>query len=744
MSKKKSKKTRKSVATPKQKKSKTVAKKVPAKSPSWLQAKLPPSSEQDGQYRQWFIYLTVFITVVTLLLSAGSGMNGDDEYQNDYSTKLVNYYLSGGADTSALYIEKGNMHLYGGFFDLTTGLVNHTLGLNDYQESYHVVRHIFNGIFGVLAMLFVGLIVREIAGWRAGILALLLMFLSPRFLGHSFMNPKDIPFAAGFAISIYYMILLFRHMPKPKWQHALGLSLGIALALATRAGGLLIVAYLGLFAGLDYLFKNGIKNIGSDLKTVGTYAAYAIGVSTVGYLLAVLTWPAALVDPINHPIEALSEFSKLGIKIRLLFMGDNVMSDETAWFYPLLWIFQTIPLFTLVGLIGSIIMVKPILEKYDVTAVLLLYFATTFPVAYIIYKDSILHDGWRHLMFVYPSMVALASLFWIRLEDLVKGNKMMTYAVWAVLGLMVLESTVFIARNIKYPYVYFNPLAGGVGGAFGNYETDYWGVSVKQAVDWLEAEGILSENMQDSIVLGTTFFYNTSRYTSKAYPGKVKTKYVRFNKRYSEDWDYGIFPSRFIRGPHLRANTWPNSKTIHTIKANGVPILAIEKNEQNYAYLGEVATKQKNWAAAADNFRKEVEQVPDNEVAWNGLANAYLNLGKFNETISAANEVLTIAPKNETALYYLSLAYLNLNDPNNARSNLQALIKVSPDNAIAYYYLAIIEQGAQNPSGALKHLQKAIEINQRFKAAYEMAANIYDQQGDTENARRFREVAAKL
>ncbi|MCB9298184.1 MAG: hypothetical protein H6559_34450 [Lewinellaceae bacterium] len=55
-------------------------------------------------------------------MSLFSGINGDDEFQNDYSEKLVDYYLSFGADTAALYIEKGNMHYYGGFFDLVTSL----------------------------------------------------------------------------------------------------------------------------------------------------------------------------------------------------------------------------------------------------------------------------------------------------------------------------------------------------------------------------------------------------------------------------------------------------------------------------------------------------------------------------------------------------------------------------------------------------------------------------------------------
>jgi len=87
-----------------------------------------PQSDQDPLYRKLFLYSIIGMLLISMLLSFGTGINGDDEYQVDYSEKLVDYYLTMGQDTSALYIEKGNMHYYGGFFDLTAGLVNHAAG----------------------------------------------------------------------------------------------------------------------------------------------------------------------------------------------------------------------------------------------------------------------------------------------------------------------------------------------------------------------------------------------------------------------------------------------------------------------------------------------------------------------------------------------------------------------------------------------------------------------------------------
>ncbi|MBK7873453.1 MAG: tetratricopeptide repeat protein [Saprospiraceae bacterium] len=701
------------------------------------------TSSLDPLFQKIFWGLAGFTLIITIILSLGSGINADDEYQNDYSEKLVSYYATMGQDTSALNISKGNMHLYGGFFDLVTGLTNKALGYDTLDRGYHQVRHVYNAIFGVLAMLFVGLMAKEIAGWRAGILALLFIFLSPRFLGHSLMNPKDIPFAAGFAIANYYIILLLKTLPKPKWSTLIGLALGIALALATRAGGLLLLGYLGLFLGLDFLFKHGFKGLSTQSKLVGTYAMYGIGIAVTGYVLAILTWPYALQSPIANPLKALGEFSELGIKIRVLFEGENVMSDKTVWYYPVLWIIKTIPLYVLTGFVGSLILLRSILKKYAPIPVLLMLFASIFPVAYIVYKNSILHDGWRHLMFVYPSMVVMATLFWLVLESFFTKNKVFKYAIYGVLGLLMLESAIFIVRNPHYSYVYFNPIGGGLKGAYGNFETDYWGVSTKQAINWMEKQGIIGDNMQDTVVIGTSFWYPVSRLAGK-YGDKVQVKYTRFNNRYSEEWDYGIYPSRYIRGPHLRSDKWPNSRAIYAVKANNVPLTAIEKDADHFAYQGEAAIKAQNWLEATNQLQKEVAAHPDNELAWQSLASVYINTGNFPQAINAANESLRAAPQNETSLYFLGLAYLNTGNTEAGINALKESLDANDENSIVCYYLGVAYQQQQNWAEVVRYALRAIELNQRFKQAYELAAVGFEQQGDAQTAAQYRQVASQL
>ena len=717
-----------------------------AKSNQEKKRDIPPISPQQEQlFQRLFMPLSILILLLMLGISTINGINGDDIFQVDYSEKLINYYTSGGQDQSALNIEKGKMHFYGGFFEILAGGINRILGFVTYDPAYHTVRHLFIALFGFLAIFFTGKLAKEIGGWKVGVFTLVLLFLSPRFFGHSMMNPKDIPFATGFAIGLYHLYKVLKQMPKPKWSNLLGLGLGIGIATGVRAGGLLLPAYALFIGAIHFLSTYGAKGISKHFKTGLKYLLYLLGASVFGYIFAILFWPAAMQDPIKFPFAALAEFSKIGTRLRVLFQGANIMSDVTPWYYGPLWIIKTIPLFTIIGLIGSLIFLPKWQKKYSTTGLSLIYFAAFFPVFYVVLKDSSLHDGWRHLIFEYPPMVIITALFWVELQQVLAEKKWGRTVAYGLLALLMINPTLFIARNIQQPYVFFNPIGGGIAGAFGDYETDYWGISVKPALEWMMKEGILSENMQDTVIIGTTFHFNTSHQIPLSYRGKVKVRYVRFNERYNTDWDYGIFPSRFFRSGHLKGGHWPNSKSIHTVMANGtVPLCTIEGNKEKYATHGAAAMKAKNYAVAISDFNNEVQKYPDNELAWLGLLQAYTNTGNTTEAVKAGEKLLEVAPMNEMGLLYLGLAYLNTGQAGKSEQSFLQGLEVNPNNAFALYYLALISEQKNDLGTALKYALKAIKNNPRLKGAYEVASRIYQKQGDAQRATQYQNAAAKL
>jgi tetratricopeptide (TPR) repeat protein len=717
-----------------------------------------PSVEtpQDGFLKKVFYGVAAFALIAMVYLAFGTGINADDKFQNDYSLKLVEFYGTMGQDTSALYVKDGNMHLYGGFFEIVTGFVNKAAGLKPTDMGYHHVRHVGSSLFGWLAMLLAGLLAQHIAGWRAGLVTFIIMVLSPRFFGDSLMNPKDIPFACGYVMALYFTARVMDAMPRPNRWHLLGLAGGLAIALATRAGGLLPFAIVALFAGLHFLMRNGGLSALGKGAVMGRYLFITAGVLVVGYMLAILFWPFAMQAPFKNPFDALSKFSALEIRIRVLFEGLNVRSDKTPWYYAVKWIYLTIPLATIAGFVGSLALSYRLVRRYQPLWIIMVLFAGIFPVFYVIYKDSVLHDGWRHLTFAYPPLAIAAGLFWNELARFFPDKKALQYGVFGAMGLLLADAALFIGKNSAFPYVYFNPIAGGMKGAFGQYETDYWGLSIRQGLEWLEEQHIISDTMTTPIVIATNMHYPAARLAAK-YGDKVKIKYLKYDARCNDAWDYALYPTRTIGGPTLRKGNWPPDNAVHMIEADGAPLLAILKDNGRNCVLGNSSLKVNDLDGAIDRLKKELANVPDNELAWGGLSQAYLSYaqGLAEQNPVAADSMLTlckqaaekgldISPDDSQCNNLIGMYWVERNDLTKAKAQFEYSAKMEPSNPTAFYYLALIAVEQNNVNLALEYLQKSIEANPSFRPAYELAIRINEQSGNKAQADRLRAFLQQL
>lgn len=708
---------------------------------NWLQR--PALPNVDPLLHKVFWGIAALALVLMIGLSLGSGINADDKFQVDYSQKLVNYYGTFGKDTTALNIPDGNMHLYGGFFEVVTGFANKALGYQPTNVGYHNIRHASSAILGWVAMLCAALFASLIAGQRAGIITLVLLLVSPRFVGDSLMNPKDIPFAAGYIMALYNMVAVLDRMPNPRRWNLVGLAVGLGIALGIRAGGLLSFGIFGLFAGLHFLLKNGGFQAFSNTASLKKYAIITLGVAAVGYVFALLFWPYALQAPLKNPFIALSKFSDLEVKIRVLFEGVNMMSDKTPWNYPLKWIGYTIPLAVLAGFVGGVLLLPKLMRNLNPLWVVLAFFAAIFPVFYVIYKNSVIHDGWRHLTFAYPPLVVCAALFWNELLRMFSEKKVVQWGVYGALTLLSLDASAFILSNPKMPYVYFNPIVGGTEGAYGRFETDYWGVSTRQGIEWLESQGILKPDMQEMVVIATNMYYSTKQLTAK-YGDKVKVKYLKWEKRCDDAWDYGLYPTRFLDGSTLQKGMWPPDNAVHLVKAGGAPILAVLKDSNKNCALGIAASKLGDWQGAIDRFKAEIENVPDNELAWVSLAQAYLNNNQLEESKAAAQKTIEICPDDAQANNLIGIYWMNRNDLAKAKAQFELSIKKEASNPAAWYYLGLLARRQGEDQTALNNLMKAIQISPNFKPAYELSAQIYEAMGDGARAQQFRAALGQL
>jgi hypothetical protein len=159
------------------------------------------------------------------MLTAGydMGFHVDEMDMNLYGKSVWSYYQTGGKDTSYLrpQYEDGSkvgvtIPSYGTFFELVAVAINKVIGnQNGYEFN---VRHALNQIFAVLTVLFAALLIRILGGGYLGaVINTLLLMSSPTFVGHGFMNTKDIPFAFGYAASLYFMVRSLKELPTIRW-----------------------------------------------------------------------------------------------------------------------------------------------------------------------------------------------------------------------------------------------------------------------------------------------------------------------------------------------------------------------------------------------------------------------------------------------------------------------------------------------------------------------------------------------
>ena len=701
-----------------------------------------PDSSQPA-FRNYFFGSLVLLAAITITLSVISGINADDSWQNEYSDKITSFYTSFGKDTSCFNTARGEIKYYGGLFELMTGSINQTLGFEVTDRSYHLIRHVINALFGFTAMFFVALWLKLIGGWQAALIGLWICFLSPRFLGHSLMNPKDIPFASGYIMAIYFIARLMREYPRLTNKSLVGLLLGIGIAFGVRAGALVLITYILLFFGiqvLNSLLQRFPKGIWADaIKPVTILAFFVLG----GLAFGTLFWPYALIDPLNHIPEALSGFTNFEVGIKLLFQGEMMYGTEVPWYYHLVWLKNTVPLTVFLGLALLVVHIKQWVKNYGFLDLFLGAFCFAFPLIYVIAKKSNLYDGWRHVLFTYLPLVFLASGSWFLVFKLYWSKLKIRIAMLAVLGLTALEPALFIIRNPYFPYVYFNPVTGGIRGAFGKFETDYWGVSTQQAARWMEKEGIIHQDMKDTITIASNFSYNINNYLTR-YPN-VRVTYVRYRERHTIPWDYGIFNSRFVSGKHLQEGIWPpKTRLINSITANGVPLAGILKNGDDKTFRAIQANEAGDHQLAIEFLRPELEDHPDNEIAWIELGTAYQKLGDFTNAENCFKEALLIDPHSLSAYNFLALTYLQSNREAEAVSAFEASLEFENRNSFGLYYLAYINRMKGNLQGALEYALNAIRVNPTLKQAYALTAQIYGDMGDSDRAEVYRRAAEQL
>ncbi|MFC1720136.1 hypothetical protein ACFL00_03235 [Pseudomonadota bacterium] len=592
--------------------------------------------------RNIFIALSFFIFVFLPVLSFDFGITEDEQMHNQHGKSILAYFqgtddkaarnpLDSEGRVSYAYDVQGNdlsgaLNIYGGTFDLVcAAVIRYVSPFGEFET-----RHIINSLFGALLMVFTGLLAAWVAGWRAGVIALILMACSPRIIGHSMNNPKDIPFAAMYMVSLYFMLLFVERLPGTSWKIWLPLLFGMALASDIRIAGLVLFAYLGLFVlvRLAYVFMQHPghpDNAGNPGRSV----VVTVLICVAGYLLISAWWPYAHSNPLTVPVTALQKLSRLEtFDAYAFFEGRWIHRWEIPWYFAPKWFLIGMPLFLPIGLMLSVfIFIKP-LSRVDWKKTLPVFFTFLFPMVFIIARDSNIYNDARHLLFAVPPALAICA---VSFENLLRVEKagMLKWATLGILVVLTLEPLSWMLRNHPNEGVYFSPLIGGVNGSLNRYEADFWGNSVRQAVEWTQENSTPSDDHPIRIRIWYGDQMKAAYYINKV-PGYV---HVLVNED-SRDWDYYIYQAVQTKFFHEIREFWPPFYTVHEIKVGDVPLDAIVKNWRNDPYEVVLAHIDRRIEARGQNYYNLYQLA---------LVNRYF--GKLDESVEAAKRSLALNPE---------------------------------------------------------------------------------------------------
>ena len=530
---------------------------------------MPPVAQ--AFYVRGAYLLFALLAALVLYTFPRYGISWDENVQDIYGKQLLSYYLSGFRDLSAFGFI--NLRYYGGAFDLLAAIVNLISPWGEYET-----RHLLGGLLGVLGYVGAWRLTRLLAGDRAALIVLVLLALTPLLYGHNMMNPKDAPFAWAMVWATFYLCRLALELPMPRTATLVGLAISIGLAIGSRVGGVLVL-FDGLSLLLAYVIQRKWLLHQAVAQDVLTLVKRLWLVALIAIPLILLCWPWVAQAPGNLWV-ALKMFAQFKWDGKVLWDGQWYPDGSLPVAYlPVLLLLQ-LPEIVLLGLLLAPVLLASYWYRNKMAALTqphalaygVLMVTLVGPLADYFLLHPPIYNGIRHFLFIIPPLIICAGIalerayLWLhqrRHEAALLGV--------VVFGALVVRQASAIVELYPDEYVYYNSLVGGLRGANNRFELDYWGVSLHEAADELEAyvEHHHAQRSDRKLLIYVCGDWLSGAYFFPSYMQYVGTPKVA---------DFAIG----IENESCR-NELINSTPLFSIKRQGVPLsFGVDLRAQNY------------------------------------------------------------------------------------------------------------------------------------------------------------------
>lgn len=383
-----------------------------------------------------------------------------------------------------------------------------------------------------------------------------------------------------FFISLNASIAL---LTKSSWLWAIVAGLAAGITVDIRVSGFILPAIT-----LTLLLLQWLQGQIRFSKLLSIIFIYFVAL----FVIVIAFWPWLWPDPISRLLEAIQAFSRFTRSdTAMLFMGEQIRSTNLPWFYLPVWIGITTPILYLVFiLVGSIQFLasylRDVLINLQNKKILawntseqmqdLVFFSVgILPILGVITLNSVAYDGWRHVYFVYPALLLIATQGWLTLWRSSKKLKpIFSQGLIAIITLSFLSTGIWMIQAHPLQNVYFNLLASAPWKD--HYEVDYWAVSARPALEFISKH---DERPLIKVNMGSLIFFDEA---AKILKPKDKARLVEAEWEGSADYiltNYRPNPSNFR--PTFKDYKGETSGFLlwHEIKVDGQVISAIYRRQ---------------------------------------------------------------------------------------------------------------------------------------------------------------------
>jgi len=369
------------------------------------------------------------------------------------------------------------------------------------SNNIYQFKHFFNFfIFFIALCFFYKLISKRFNSYMYPVMGVLFLYLTPRFFAESFYNQKDIFFLAMVIIN---MFLGFNFLKQSNLKNTFLFSLSSAITIDTRIMGFMVVGIL--------LFLFFIKTLRTRDSFVHKYI-FLLYFIPLTFVFVIVFWPYLWHDPLNNLLFAFNNLLSVEFPSSNLYLGKYILSSNIPWHYHLVWIGITTPvIIILLFLLGIFFILKRISNRIikldnklnDIwrgdKEMLDIYFFLMILIPLVLYiKKGMGYDGWRHLYFIYPSIIMI-SLYGFYCLKLLFKNKFFINFVYSLIIMNFIYIGYWNYKFHPHQYVYFNIFFKDK--FHNNFDMDYWGISNRESLEF-----IINNNTNYPIKIGTKSF----------------------------------------------------------------------------------------------------------------------------------------------------------------------------------------------------------------------------------------------